>query len=91
MGVYKRDSETMRAIALLPRAKPSLRSGGRGGWKLRGERVALGVSQVAIASELGIPPALLSMLEHEMVRLPRGFMQEYRAALLTLTERTDDD
>ena len=68
-----------------PRSQPALRSYGRGGWKLRAERVAAGRTQGEVAGRLHIPAALLSMIEHELVRLPRGFMREYREALHELS------
>lgn len=71
----------LAAIARLPRRGPLGRSYGRGGWKLRAERVAAGLNQQDVAQRLGIPAALLSMIEHERIRLPRGFMREYREAL----------
>ena len=65
------------------------RSRTRGGLALRRERERREVSQAAVCDALSalyddghpFPPTLLSFIEHEYVRLPRGFRAEYRQAL----------
>lgn len=71
--------------ARMRRGNVPMRSKGRGGARLRAERIERDLDQKAVARAFydgeGIPSYMLSGFEREECRLPRGFMADYRRAL----------
>ncbi len=82
-------TESGRRAGRVRRGATPRRSRKRGGLALRDEREGRELSQAQVAKALAVlyddghpfPPGLLSFLEGEWCRLPRGFRAEYRQAL----------